>query len=626
MKPILLNINEMSDSREVYESKPNKVLTIFIYVILAMLTTAVIWMYFGRIDMVVKSEGMIRPNNQVATIVNTRGGVIENVNVEDGKTVEEGDILYVIEHKDLNRDLKFYKDQLSDVEKTLKLLEKYKKSVVDGVNYFKNNSAEEEYYLKFEGYYINYQMSEKNTNYDTKTRELNLDAVTKQYQSQNEKLNYLNRLKEAINKNTNGFKNQGKEKEYYNLYEKYQSDYLTIVNQYKSAKAEIDNSTSEEGLINSMDYYNGKLEGLNTLKASIDSESNLFDGTNSYSLQYEEYLSKLEELTAAYGQVQENYEINQKLSGLAVTEWEVEQSELAVDEAERAVKSYKSGFMEDIITNITEVEKNLKELKLSKANTLTKDELYTRYESERSNAINNFQLNYMVDLDNKINTLEESADNLNQNINNLKLEEDKAYHTGKEEGDREGNLAEYRNTEIQTTLSGIKSYTDQQTELKTNLSKIQSEINEAVVKATKSGVINSNVELVKGDTLAAGTEVLTIIPGHNSRYKVNIYVSNQDIGKLNEGMKAKFNVYALPNSEYGYLTGTVAKISKDLKVDTNNSSGYYLVEADLDNKALYDSRGEKAELKAGMACQAQMITENKRILSYVLEKLDLWMD
>ena len=89
-----------------------------------------------------------------------------------------------------------------------------------------------------------------------------------------------------------------------------------------------------------------------------------------------------------------------------------------------------------------------------------------------------------------------------------------------------------------------------------------------------------------------------------------IYVGNEDIGKLKNDMKVKFNVYAFQNSEYGYLTGTITSISNDLKVDQSSGSAYYLVEAILDKNKLYNSKGQKANLKAGMACQAQMITEN----------------
>ena len=53
MKPILMNINEMSDSREVYDSKPSSIFAIFIYTILGIITVALIWTSCGRIVIVI---------------------------------------------------------------------------------------------------------------------------------------------------------------------------------------------------------------------------------------------------------------------------------------------------------------------------------------------------------------------------------------------------------------------------------------------------------------------------------------------------------------------------------------------------------------------------------------------
>lgn len=77
-----MNISEMSDSREVYESKPNPIIAIFLYTILGIVVVAFIWMYFGKIDVVVKSEAILRPNDQVATVINTYAGTLEIVNIE----------------------------------------------------------------------------------------------------------------------------------------------------------------------------------------------------------------------------------------------------------------------------------------------------------------------------------------------------------------------------------------------------------------------------------------------------------------------------------------------------------------------------------------------------------------
>lgn len=625
MKPIILNLSEMSDSREVYESKPTIVIPMFIYGVLGMLMIAFIWMYFGHIDVVVKSEGMIRPNNQVGTIVNTYGGTLQDVQVSDGDYVDEGDILYIIDHKEVLAELEYYNNQLNEANLILEMLNKYKKSVEEEVNYFNNNEKEEEYFLKFQGYMINYELAKKNSSFTIKDRELKLESTLSELTNTQARLQGMKKLKDSINQSRNLLMKSGIEKEYFNLYQKYIIDYNTVVEQFKKIEMDIESSTTEQGLLDTMDYYNKMLEELKLLKASIEDEENYFTVTTSYSLQYDEYKNRIEELNNNYQQAKENYEINKLLKGLAVTEWDVEQSKLTMEEAGRAIESYQYSFLGNLISKITEVEKNLKELTLTKDSTKSKDLLYELNEKEKRSAIENYQLKYIIELDNNINSLQDSIEALLLNKSSLELQKDADYYLDREK-ELNGTLVEYRNNELRTTIANIDSYHSKKSELEAKIEKLKAQVNSAVVKATKSGVVNTNVDLVKGDVLTSGLEVLTIIPEDDTKFKVNIYVSNSDIGKLKVGMEVKLNIYALPNNDYGYVYGTITKISKDLKVDSNKASGYYLAEASLNNTVLYNSKGEETAIKTGMACQAQMITESKSILKFALEKIGFWLD
>lgn len=625
MKPIILNLSEMSDSREVYESKPSIVIPLFIYGILGMLMIAFIWMYFGHIDVVVKSEGMIRPNNQVGTIVNTYGGTLLDVKVSDGDYVNEGDTLYIIDHKEVLTELEFYNKQLDETNEILEMLNKYKSSVEEEVNYFSNNEKEEEYFLKLQGYMINYELAKKNSFFTMKERDLKLESTVSDLADAEARLQCMKKLKDSINQSRNLLMKSGIEKEYYNLYQKYIIDYNAVVEQFKKVEMDIESSTTEQGLLDTMEYYNKMLEELKLLKVSIEDEQNYFSETTSYSLQYDEYKNRMEELNNNYQQAKENYEINKLLKGLAVTEWDLEQSKLTMEEAKRGIESYQDSFLGSVISKITEVEKNLKELTLTKDNTKSKELLYELNEKEKRSAIENYQLKYTIDLDNNINSLQDSIEALKLNKNSLELQKDADYYMDSENG-LNGNLVEYRNNELRTTIANIDNYHSKKSELEAKLEKFKAQVNSAVVKATKSGLVNTNVDLVKGDVLTSGIEVLTIIPEDDTKFKVNIYVGNSDIGKLKVGMEVKINIYALPNNDYGYVYGTITKISKDLKVDSNNTTGYYLAEASLNNTVLYNSKGEGTAIKTGMACQAQMITESKSILKFVLEKIGLWLD
>lgn len=46
MKPIIIDMDKMSDSTEVYNSRPNPFLTYFIYFLLLIILIAFGWMYF----------------------------------------------------------------------------------------------------------------------------------------------------------------------------------------------------------------------------------------------------------------------------------------------------------------------------------------------------------------------------------------------------------------------------------------------------------------------------------------------------------------------------------------------------------------------------------------------------
>lgn len=613
MKPILININEITDSREVYDSKPNIVLTIFIYVILGLFITALLWMYFGRIDIVVKSDGMLRPSDQVATVMNTYSGTLEQVNVKDGSKVKKGDILYTINHDDLSLELSYYREQIEDVDNTLDLLTRYKKSIENGMNYFDHSDKEEEYYLKYQSYKYNYHKLKNN------------GKVSKeQLVLFKNKLANTNKLVQAVNMNKNLFINSGEEKEFYNLYLKYQSDYQSLVIQYDKAKEEIDHSTTQENLVNSLEYYKNMLDGLKELKKSIQTSENNFGETSSYSLQYNEYVNKIDDLKATYEQAKENYEINKELQGLAVTEMEVQQSRNTMDQAKRAIETYKTDYLSNVASNITEADNKLKELNISKQKTSSKEELYQENKKEKNAALENFKLKYLTDLDNSIISLKENITSQESNFGSFKLQDEQ--NSQNEDNNLQVSLKQYKNNELQSVITDMNTYMDKKQELQANINKLKVQLSNAIVKASKSGVVNSNVELVIGDELSSSTEVMTIIPENNSKYKANIYVSNKDIGKLREGMNIKFNIYALPQSEYGYLKGKITNISKDYKVDSSSNSGYYLVEAKVDNKILYNSQGNKGVLKVGMTCQAQMITEKKRILTYILEKINLWVN
>ena len=100
-------------------------------------------------------------------------------------------------------------------------------------------------------------------------------------------------------------------------------------------------------------------------------------------------------------------------------------------------------------------------------------------------------------------------------------------------------------------------------------------------------------------------------------------MDNSSIGNLKEGDDIKYSIMSLPSNEYGYVNGKVVSISKDTLVMEGKNSGYYLVTGTIDAEKLKDHNGNEGEIAIGMQVEAKIVTEKKRIISYMLEKLNI---
>jgi HlyD family secretion protein len=143
------------------------------------------------------------------------------------------------------------------------------------------------------------------------------------------------------------------------------------------------------------------------------------------------------------------------------------------------------------------------------------------------------------------------------------------------------------------------------------------------IAAPMNGVVNVITEVSAGDLLQAGTEVATIVPQADSQYSMQISMLNKDIGKIKVGDKIKYHFAALPYKEYGELTGRISTIGADAIVDPQSGASYYAVEATIDNKPLYNNKGQQVSIKSGMVAEVNVVTGSKRILSELLEKINL---
>lgn len=295
MKPIILDMKEMSDSTEAYEAKPNNIFIIFIYTLLGMLIVTLIWACFWKLDIVVKSNGMFRMEDSSKVISAEVTGRIATANIEEGMYVDEGDILLTIDHSKEDEQLELYTDMLSEIDERLTILGGY-------LDYLDNKITDLSPYEN-NRYYHEYMSRVGVINANSNSSELTKDNQIIQYEQNikniEKSLTYYKTQKDKYNQAIGCIKNKkntfGEDDiYYYSLIENYIMSYKTISENYKDSQGEITEdgkkalSSLELEQITALQQQIISIEGTElTLKGNFDTAqtelSILKNGTEKYS-------------------------------------------------------------------------------------------------------------------------------------------------------------------------------------------------------------------------------------------------------------------------------------------------------------------------------------------------------
>ncbi|MEX6210596.1 HlyD family secretion protein [Providencia huaxiensis] len=99
-----------------------------------------------------------------------------------------------------------------------------------------------------------------------------------------------------------------------------------------------------------------------------------------------------------------------------------------------------------------------------------------------------------------------------------------------------------------------------------------------------------------------------------------IKILNKDIGFIHEGLKAEVKVDAFPYTRYGTIDGEVLSISRDSTQDENLGL-VFLGQIGLNKKQLLVD-GEQIELTPGLSIVAEIKTDKRRIIDYLLSPIN----
>jgi HlyD family secretion protein len=185
-----------------------------------------------------------------------------------------------------------------------------------------------------------------------------------------------------------------------------------------------------------------------------------------------------------------------------------------------------------------------------------------------------------------------------------------AYQAAKNQAIR---LTSERQSEI---LSAINKRKEELANIAGQLEQARKQEAGETIKAPFPGIIY-RIKATKGP-VQAGEELLSILP-EGEEMLLEVKVLNRDIGFIRQGMKAKVKMATFPFQEFGAIDGEVVQISPNAIVE--KELGLVFPTRIRLKKHSINVRGKEVEFTPGMAANAEIVTRQKSVLTFIIEPI-----
>lgn len=550
MRAIIRDMADLSDSRELMESRTHPVITIFMTIVVILLAAAISWSFIGEIDQVAKASAVVRPNEKVSGIQTSALGTVENMYVSEGQVVKAGDSLISLEHQELQAELDNRQAELVRLEREQSYFERYLDSVRQHHNLFEDGVHEEQlYYLWMEQYLLEY--SRQQLEFESSRRQIEQTLGETMLAHDSVQLNKRSNKQKAV---------QSEE-------------------EYRLKITKLEEELGSERL----------------LKRSLESGDHSVSSSDSIRTErFRQYMLRVEQLTKAISDSRSQYEQSAALGERFVAKSKLEEQLAQVEALEMQMKQYTQEAVMGIQNNLNAYEEDLRVTK-RQLELMLRDDAPVVLEQETLRLEESKIMEKRSNLEQQNILLSQSATDA---LDKFKLD---------------------RLVQIQTAIAEKEK--SRQT-IQERIDQLQLAIGKQEIVAPIDGHVHVLKEIVAGAILQAGEPLLSIIPTDESMYTMSIAVPNHEVGQIAVGDKVDLNFHAFPKQSYGSLAGTITSISTDATVQQDGRS-YYMVEASIANKPLVNRKGEHGEVRIGMTAEAYIVTDSKKIIHYILEKINL---
>jgi len=146
---------------------------------------------------------------------------------------------------------------------------------------------------------------------------------------------------------------------------------------------------------------------------------------------------------------------------------------------------------------------------------------------------------------------------------------------------------------------------------------------EILIRAPRAGTVTA-VSAVAGSTISSGQVLASILPA-DSPLEAELYAPSRAVGFIKPGMKVLLRYQAFPYQKFGQFAGFIREVSGAPVASSStsqppNSEPIYRVRVTLDSQTAF-VYGEHRQLTPGMALEASVVLERRRLYEWILEPL-----
>ncbi len=147
------------------------------------------------------------------------------------------------------------------------------------------------------------------------------------------------------------------------------------------------------------------------------------------------------------------------------------------------------------------------------------------------------------------------------------------------------------------------------------------------VRAQADGVLHLLIDYKEGMIVQVGSSVATITP-ENSSTIIETYISTSDMARIEKNDKVQIAVDGLSQNVYGTIEGKVESIASNqttIAGENGESQNAFCVYVLPENDYVISNAGKKVNLSNGMTVEIRIIYDEETYLSYILDKLGLYL-